>query len=176
MSEPGNRIRFAGTCGVLHEIIIPYAFFPGIMHQRTNTVQLVIPGKDHVLDLDLLFSELFILHLEVDEPRQDVKKAVPFQDFLPEVGGFIVARVIRIASAAIAALVEGKEPGVLAGEACGHVDLVRIYGKMDKGTLLELEYQVRGITVRLVLSDSITPCLAGHLVLELYRCDRDPVE
>ncbi len=145
-------------------------------HELPHAIKLVVAGEDHRLPHYLFAAELLLLNLEMDEPRQDVQKTVPLQNFFPQVGGLIAVGILRVARATSAALVKGQEVGTAARQAGGHIDLVGIDGEMDQRALLELEDQVGWIAVVLVLRDRIAPGLGRHGVLEFHRGDRDSVQ
>ena len=110
------------------------------------------------------------------KPRQDVEEALPLQHLFPQVGGLVAAGIVGIAGAACRALVEGQKARVPPRQARGHVDLVRIDGEVDQRPLLELEDQVRGVAIVLVLGHGVPPGLAGHGILELHGGHRDAVQ
>ena len=58
----------------------------------------------------------------------------------------------------------------------GHVNQVGIDGEMHQRALLELEEQVVGVTVVLVLPDGVVHVLARHGVLQFGGEDRDAIQ
>jgi len=57
----------------------------------------------------------------------------------------------------------------------GHVSFICIYGEVYQGPLLEVEEEVVGVPVELVLLDGILPALVRKLVLEFDGDDRDAI-
>src|SRR3990172_10268788 len=94
---------------------------------------------------------------------------MPFQNLFPQIGGLITSRIIGITRASCTALVKREKMRVPPRNAGGHVNLICIYGEMDKRPLPELEDQVRRVTVMLVLIDRVPLCLSGHGVFKLGR-------
>ena len=176
VGQPGDGIALAASGRVLHQVVVPNALDTRICNQFPHRVELVVSGEDHGFLLDLLVTDLLFFNLKVDEPGQDIEKAIALPDLFPQVMGLISAGILGIACAGAIAQIEGQEVRGFPCEPCGHVDLIRVYGKMHEGPLLELEDQVIRVAVVLILVYGTPPCLAGHGVLEFGRGDRNAVQ
>jgi len=78
--------------------------------------------------------------------------------------------------ARVAAPVKGSEKGAVTCQAGGHIDLVRVHGKMDKGPFLEFEQWRARIAVMLILMDGMAPILAGARIFQLASGHRQTVQ
>ncbi|OPY10151.1 MAG: hypothetical protein A4E68_00025 [Syntrophaceae bacterium PtaB.Bin095] len=176
MGQPGDGVGLAAAGGVLDEIIGSGFLHAGVGHELPHAVELVVARKDHRLPFHFFAAELLFLDLEMDEPRQDVEEAVPFEDLFPEIGGFVTSWILRVACSASAAPVEGQKIGAAAGKPRGHVNLVGVQGEVDQRAPLELEDRIRRVAVILVLCDRMPPGLGGHGVFEFQRRYGDAVQ
>ena len=88
-----------------------------------------MPSAARVLDLLINAIDEDVRAKDVEEPRS-------FEDFLPEVASAVPRGVLGIAGpthdcTGVVAAVEGEKARRLAGEACRHMYLVRVGGKVD---------------------------------------------
>src|SRR3990172_12783007 len=157
---------------MLNKIVVTRSFVSRIYHHLTDRIKLVIARKDHSFFPDSLIAKSLFLNLNMDEPCQYIQKAVTLKCFFPEISGLIATRIIRVPCAACVAFVKRQEAGTLAVQTGGHVNFIRINGKMDQRAFLELENQIPGVTIMLILIDSASPRLACHRVLEFDRDKR----
>ena len=58
--QPCDRVRFAGACAMLDQIILRRAILTHIRQQLADHVKLVIPGEDNIFEL-LRFPGQFVL-------------------------------------------------------------------------------------------------------------------
>jgi len=86
----------------------------------------------------------------------------------------VAARIRRIPLPEVVAKVERKEAGGLAVQLGGHRDRVGVNGEVDEGTSSQRDVLV--VAVGAVLLDRVLDVLAGEVILELGRRDRDAVE
>jgi hypothetical protein len=98
---------------MLDQVALPGAGVPRVGDDLPDAVELVVPREDETFRFpcDPAFGLLLDLHL--DEVPQNVHEAVLLPDLLPEVGRPVAAGIVRVPGAAVASLVEGREPGVL---------------------------------------------------------------
>src|SRR3989337_3067092 len=136
---------------MLNKIVVTRSFVPRIHHHLSDRIKLVISRKDHSFFLDSLIAKFLFLNLNRDEPCQGIQKAVTLKRFFPEVSGLIATRIIRVACTACVAFVKRQEAGTLAVQSGGHINLIRINGKMNQRTFLQLENQIPWVTIMLVL-------------------------
>jgi len=148
----------------------------GIANQSADGIELVITGEDDRFPPDSPSSDFLLFDLDVNEPCNDVKEAIPLQHFFPEVCSLVISRDFRISGTAIVALIEWEEMRGLSTQAGGHVGAVGINGKMDERTFSELKDEVVWVPIVLVLVFGMFPVLAGHGILEFKCDDRNPVQ
>jgi len=84
-------------------------------------------------------------------------------------------RVRRVARTVIPALVERQEPGRLALQVAAHPHFVVVHRKMDDAAA-ELEQQLLGIAVALVLLDRVLDRLLGQAILQLEGGDGQAID
>src|SRR4030065_2204700 len=150
---------------MLNKIVVTSSFVSRIYHHLSDRIKLVIARKDHSFFPDSLIAKFLFLNLKMDEPCQYIQNAVTLKRFFPEVSGLIATRIIRVPCTACVAFVKRQETGTLTVQAGGHVNLIRINSKMNQRTFLELENQIPGVKIMLILIDRAWPRLASHRVL-----------
>ena len=165
VSEPGYGVRLAATRRVLDQVVVAGALSPRSRLQPPDRVELVVAGKEHQLLCDLLPRLPPLLLLQVHEAADDVHEAVPLEYLLPEVGGSVPRRVIRIPLASVAATVEGKEVRSLTGELRRHVRQLVVQCEVDQGAGAEAEDREARVAT-FVLGDRVPDVLVRQLVLE----------
>ena len=141
------------------------------LHHR---VPLVVAREDDLLGCTPSGDGSLLGSVDMDEAMQDVEPRVLGPDPLPQVGGLVAVGVRRVALAEVVAEVERQEPCRLALELGGHRDGIRVDGEMHERAPPERD--VLRIAVVAVLLDRVLDVLAGEVVLQLRRCDRDAVE
>lgn len=104
----------------------------------------------------------------------EVKQAIPLEDFFPQIACGISIGILRIACATshtgtIGALIEGQEPGFAICKLGGHPRFVEVNGKIDQETVVQTERKFLGITVTFVLVDGTDIVLPGQLVFQ-FEC------
>ena len=179
MGEPRDSVALATARRVLDQSVVADALAARGSHQEAHGFELVIPWEDHRLDLRPASPVVpLLLHLQMHEARQKVEQAVALQHLLPQVRGAVAApaRIRRVAGAAIAAAIEGKKVGGVAGEARSHQNRLGVHRKMHNCTPLEAENRYSWITIRPVLLAGILDVLSRHWILQLQGDDRDPVD
>ena len=154
--------------------------------QLAHRIQLVEAGKDHCLLADDALTTLavvpFLLFLfDEQEVAEDVDKAVPCQNVLPQVTGAIAGGVLGIARAApdgsrMTAPVERQEESLGPGNMGSHVDFIGIGGKVDQCPLFEIEQRRAGVAILFVLLDGVAPVLAGARILQLTGGHRQQID
>ena len=179
MRQPSDGVALAAAGGMLDQGVVPHAFAPRQFDQQAHGLQLVVAREDQSLDLGLaplLVAPLFTLQMQ--KTGQQVQQAAALQDFLPKVGGAVVAslRVRRVAGAGIAALVEGQKARGRARQPGGHPHGFGIDGKVNQRAPLELKDGRPRIPVALVLPAGILNGLPRERVLQLQGGDRDAVQ
>ena len=103
------------------------------------------------------------------------------EDGLPQVIRIIAIRIIWITFAtnitcAIASLIKWKEIGFSPLQACGHINIRKIYCKMDEHTIFKFKNRIISGAVELILYNGIRRVLPGKLALQLHGHDRDSIQ
>lgn len=109
MSQPSDGVGLAAAGGVLDKIVGPRATSARVGHKFPHAIKLVIARKDHRLPLHFFAPELLLLNLEMNEPRQDVQKTVPLQNFFPQIGGLISTEILRLPAPPPNPLLKGRK-------------------------------------------------------------------
>ena len=138
-------------------------------NELTHHIQLMIAGEDQPIPL------------QTDEFLDDVHHAVRLEHGFPEIIRGIAVGVGRITLAsilagAVAALVEGKEEGLVTGELCRHPGFGQIHAEVGQDALVELEADLPRVAVVHPLALGIVHRLAGVLVFQLEGKHRDAVD
>ena len=133
--------------------------------------------RDPFSGLALFLVVAFLIHLEMNEPRQQVEQAVTLERFFPEVRRTVrpACGVWWIARAAVVSLVERQEPRGVSLQPGAEADVLVIQGKVSQ-TVLELKEQFLRVAVALILHDGVGHRLLGQLVFQLERDDRQAVD
>ena len=111
----------------------------------------------------------------------EVKQAIPLEDFFPQIACGISIGILRITCATshtgtIGALIERQEPGFAICKLGGHPRFVEVNGKIDQETVVQTERKFLGTTVTFVLVDGTDIVLSGQLVLQLQCHHGDTVD
>ena len=159
-------------CWIRYEWPAPFA--RGVGLQLHHRVPLVVAREDDRLRRPPRRDRALLGPLDVDEAVQDVEPGVLGPDALPQVGGLVAVRVRRVALAEVVAEVERQEPRRLALELGRHRDRIGIHREVDERAAAERH--VLRVAVVAVLLDRVLDVLAGEMVLQLRRRDRDAVE
>lgn len=104
-----------------------------------------------------------------------------FSSLVPEVAGAVAGWVLRVPAPQRTApgslpRLKGRKRVVSPGKPRGHVDLFRVGGEVDEGSLLETEERCVRVAVLLVLADRAAPRLPSHRVLQLAGGDGYAIE
>ncbi len=174
MGRPGDRVRLARAGRVLDEVGVAGAVGGGVGLELQHRVPLVVAGEDDRLGCAPSRDRSLLGALDVDEAMEDVEPGVLGPDPLPEVRGLVAVGVGRIALAEVVAEVEGQEPRRLALQLGGHRDRIGVDREVDERAPPERD--VLRIAVVAVLLDRVLDVLAGEVVLQLRRRDRNAVE
>src|SRR5690606_5035246 len=103
------------------QVLLSGLFLPGGVQQLRDRFPLVEARENQSLDEDLLaIGVLLLFPDEVNEPAHDVEPCISLHCPLPPVTSAVTRRVGWIASATVAAEVEGQEECVLATQFRGH--------------------------------------------------------
>jgi hypothetical protein len=171
VGEPGDGVALAAAGGVLNEVAMA-GTVGGVGEELVDDIELVVAGKDLAL---ALATALVLLDDDLGVVLDDVGQTVLGEDLRPEVVGLEADGVGRVAGAVVPALVEGEEPGVGAFELGAHLDRLVVDGEVDEAAF-ELEKEVAGVAVGLVLLDGVGDGLLGEAVLELEGGDGEAVD
>jgi len=166
VSQPGDGVAFAAARRVLDEIAMTDALFPGGGEELAHDVELVVAREDLGSQTSLALLPAGLLILPFDDLGvvfEDVGEALAGKHFFPEIGGFEAVGIGRIARAVVPAFVEGQEPRGFALQVGTHPHFLVIHGKVDDAAP-ELEQQLAGIAVALVLLDGVLDGLLGEVV------------
>ena len=112
MGQPTDGVALSTASRMLDEVIIPHTFTSGGVYERTDGLKLVVARENHCFLLNLAALVVApLLILEVNEPSQEIEKAVSLQDIFPQIGRSISAssRIGRVSGATITAQVEGQK-------------------------------------------------------------------
>ncbi len=164
VGKPRNGIALAAAGAVLDQVIASRAAAAHVVGELSHGVELVIAREDHRLRNDLA---VFLLHLKMEKPRQNVDPAVAGEDILPQVRSFVSVRVDGISRGVAVAFIEWEEMSRLFGEPRGHPHFVGVKGEVDERAFPELENGVRRVPVIPVLGAGVPVRLAGELRLDL---------
>ena len=173
MCQPCNGIGLAAACAVLDEIALANAVLLHICQQAFHCRQLMIAREDLLVPGFAGFLVLFLDQRGV--VLDDAREHVLGQNLLPQVVRHQAVRVGRIARSVLVTLVEGQKPALLALQAGAEFDLRVVHGEMNHAAG-ELEQQLLGTAVMLVLIDRIVHILLGQLVFQLEGDDRQAVD
>ena len=178
MRQPSDGVALAAAGGMLDQGVVPHAFPPRHIDQQAHRLKLVVAGKDQRLRLHLaplLIALLFAL--QVQETGQQVQQAAALQNFLPKVGGAVVAsfRVRRVAGAGISALVKGQKARGRARQPGGHLHGFGIDSEMNQGAPLEGKNWRLRVSVALILPAGILHSLPCERILQLKGCNGNAV-
>ena len=115
--QPCDRVRFAGACAVLDQIILRRTVLTHIRQQLADHIQLMISRKNNTFGL-LCFPGQFVLAFlgfDEDELADEVEDSVLFQNVLPHIGDTVLVFEGRVTRTGIntfaVAHVEGQEEG-----------------------------------------------------------------
>jgi hypothetical protein len=133
VGEPGDGVALAAAGAVLDQVIASRAAAAHVVGELSHRVKLVIAREYHCLRND---PAVFLFHLKVEKPRQDVDPAVAGKDILPQVGGFIPVRVDGISRGVAVAFVEREEVRRLFRKPCGHPHFVGVKAKWTSARFL----------------------------------------
>jgi hypothetical protein len=179
MGQPAYGVALAAARRVFDEIVVAHALTPCGIDQGAHRLKLVVAREDQRLLLHLAaLIVALLLDLQVNEARQQIEQAVPLQHLLPEIGGAVGASsgVERIASAAVASLVEGQEVGGRAREARSHQHGFGIDGEVHQRAALKFEDRLARIAIVLVLPSRVLDRLSCERILELHGGDGDAIQ
>jgi hypothetical protein len=175
VGEPGDAVGLAAAGGVLDQVAPARTLGAGGVGEPAHGVELVEAWEEQDLLGLLLPVHPPLLALEVHVAAEDVEEAVPLPDLFPQIAAPVAARVLRVASPAVTAPVEREEEGALPRQSRGHEDQLRVHREVHQRALGEAEDRVPGVAP-LELGDGVPDVLAGQLVLELHRGDRQTVQ
>ena len=89
-----------------------------MVDQFTNDIKLVITGKHQRFFADVLQSffgnNRFLINLQVEKACQDIQQALFREDFVPQIGGAVVAGNGWVTFAVLVPAIEGKKESVFA--------------------------------------------------------------
>ena len=104
VGNPRNRVRFAGACGVLNQIIGADTILSDIRKNLFHYIVLVVTRENHLFLNDSLadtvFDDFFFFFYEGNKTVDQVEQAVTLQHFFPQITCGISVRVGRIARTA----------------------------------------------------------------------------
>ena len=143
-----------------------------IRQECPDKAELVVPREDQAL----LCAPLLVFLLDhLGVVLEDVSPALAREDLPPEVVGLEAAGVRGVPCAVVPPLVEGEKPRGLALKVRAHPDLLVVHGEMHEAAS-ELEEQLPGVAVPLVLLDGVVEGLLGQAVLQLESGHRQAVD
>ena len=173
MRQPCNGIGLAAARAVLNEIALADAVLLHIRQQAFHRRQLMIAREDLLIPGFAGFLVLFLDQRGV--VLDDAREHVLGQNLLPQVIRHQAVRIGRVARAVLVALVEGQKPALLALQTGAEFDLRIIHRKVTHAAG-ELEQQLLGAAVMLVLINRIVHVLLGQLVFQLEGDDWQAVD
>ena len=114
MRCPGDGIGFAGTGGMLDQILLPGALGQHRRQQLARGIELVIARENDLLDL------LPAIALGHDIAADNLQPAIARPHLLPQVGGAMPVGIHRIARRTVIAAIERQKSRRYAQQARGH--------------------------------------------------------
>ena len=177
VSEPGDGVALAAAGRVHDQVVVPGLLVLAAASELPHRSRAGgSAGRSSFSFLTFFPSDFLLDDLQVHEPGEDVEQAVALPDLLPQVGGLVAASGCPGCPRQPSPLLKGRKSVLFPGEAGGHVHQVGIDGEVDQRPLLELEEQVVGVAVVLVLPDGVVHILAGQGVLQFGGDDRDAIQ
>ena len=177
VGQPSDGVRLARARGVLDQVALPRALLPGVGHEASHRVELMVAGEDQGAGARLAALVVLLLDL-VDELPYQIQDAVPRPDALPQVGrrvALLRGRHRRIARPAELALVEGQEARRLVHKLRGDVDQLRVHREVSQASAVGQE-RLAGIAVAFVLRDGVLDVLSGERIFEFGGEERQTVQ
>ena len=182
MRQPCDRVRFAGACAVLNQIILRRAILTHIHQQLADHVKLMISWENDIFGLLRFSGQLILAFLRFDEDElaDEVEDSILFQNILPHIGDTVLVfegGVTRTGIDAFAvAHVEWQEKGRVSGKLGGHIDLLQIHRKVHKASSLKAEQSGVRVTINTVLINGILVRLTGGIAFQLKRHDGNAIQ
>ena len=173
VGEPGDRVRLAAARGVLDEVPPARTSRGDVGEEPADAVELVVARED--LRGGLLAGLGAAGGDQLGVVLDDVRQTARGQDPTPQVVGLDAVGVGWVAGPVVPALVERKEPGLLALEVGAEPHLLVVQGEVRQAPA-EAEDQLARVAVPLVLLDGVVERLLGDVVLQLERGDGQPVD
>ena len=161
--------------------------FAHVIHQFSDNIQLMVAREDDLgfglnpLGTIRILGFLFFL-LDIDKLLDDVQQLVLLPDLLPEVAGHIVAIFCwRITCAAVpactvATLIKGEERCLVSVNNRRYCCFIKINGKVGQNALILTKTRFLGIAVIHPLAFGVIDGLAGKLIFQLNRHNRNAVQ
>ena len=125
MCKPCNRVRLAGTCWVLYQIIASATIFINLWNQVSDRIQLMIARE-----YQLFFTCILVL-FQLNESMQDIKQTVFLQYLLPKIWSTIITTCRRISCSIVVTSVKWNKHCIQFLQLSSHPHLFCIHCKMD---------------------------------------------
>ena len=104
IGDPCNRVRFAGACRMLDQIVFAGTVLLYICQHLPHNIVLMVAGEDHFFfddDFGHAILHHFFLFLDVGDKAVDqVQQAITLQHFFPQITGAVAIRIDRVACTA----------------------------------------------------------------------------
>ena len=178
MRQPRNGVALATACRMLDQVTLADPILTGAAQQGAHGAQLM-KAREHLLApllAPLGPGALFVFFLhQLGEVFDDVGQRALGQHLFPQVIGLQAVRIGWVACAAVPSLVERQKPRCLAGQmrAKPHLGIVH---RHVRHAAPQLEQQLMGVAVGLVLHDGVGHRLLGQRIFQLKSQHRQAVD
>ena len=180
--QPCDRVRFAGACAVLNQIVLRGTIVTDITQQLADHIKLMIPREYDILGLFRFSCQLVLTFLgfDKDELADEVENGIFCQNILPHIGHAVLVFESGIACTCIysfaIAHIEWQEEGGVACEFSGHIDLFQIHSEVHKTTCLKPEQAGFRVTVNTVLIDGVLIGLTCGIAFQFKGHDGETIQ
>lgn len=180
MSQPGNRIRLAGPCRMLNQIVMPSAVD---VHARSRPAPR--PAADNAgrswfpCGWRLIPFSVATVCSTTSRWMKRARMSIRLSRTSTRRQRYAVRLALnrRVAGATVVAQIEGEKLGVLALQPGGHEHQLGVHRKMDQTTALEGKQQLLGVAFKPVLIFAVldVPASGRQRILQLRVATGRPV-
>ncbi len=172
IGKPCYRITLTTACRMFYKVIVTWTMSTCVCCNLAYYIELMESGKNHAFFFEGLAIYLIFVHLQMQEPADYVKPAIPLPYIFPEIRCPVSIGIDWIALTPIAAKIKGHVTCLFTFEFCGHVGFIGINCKVYQRSLFELEQKLIFVSVKHELLLGIVNTLTCELVLQFYRSHR----
>ena len=173
MSQPCDRVCFAGTCTMLYEIILCRAIHAHITKHLTNDIQLMIARENQIfrpLDFTCCIINLFLAFYK-NKFADKVNHSIFCQNIFPHIRDTVFIFISRISctssNAGSISHIEWKKECRITSQFSGHVHLFQIHRKVYQASSFKTEQTSLRAALRSKLINCILIGLSCSIALKL---------